>query len=62
MTPLQQWESCSWGISAFWIKRKLFGGLFFNKKANVSAVRRQQQHRSQGSLQIEFVDCIYDTG
>lgn len=36
---------------------------FFNKKANVSAVRRrQQQHWSQESLQTEFADCIYDTG
>lgn len=39
-------------------KKKTLGGLFFNKKANVSAVRRQQPHRSQKSLQIEFVDCI----
>lgn len=35
---------------------------FFNRKANVSAVRRQQQHWSQESLQTEFADCIYDTG
>lgn len=49
------------GSKCFLEKIKLLGGLFFNKMANVSAVRRQQQHQSQESLQTEFVDCFYDT-
>jgi len=40
------------GDKSFLEKRKLFGGLFFNKTANVSEVRSQQQHWSQESLQI----------
>lgn len=61
MAPPQQWESCSWGINAFW-KKENFWEKFYNERVNVSAVTRQQQHQSQESLQIEIAVCSYDTG